>query len=74
GLEEKQKPKVGDRIRVTFNVNSMRKIRCEAVVVRHCEARGRYPEGLGLRFIDFDKVHHKTFQKLIRNTPKELLL
>ncbi len=67
-LEEesnKPMPKVGDTLRISLNVNSMRKIRCEAVVVRIAEPTGRYPRGLGLRFVDIDPMHQKSFKQFI---------
>ena len=58
-------PKVGDTIRVSFNVNSMKKIRCEAVVVRIAEASGHYPRGMGLRFTEMDKLYEKSFGQFL---------
>lgn len=60
-------PKVGDNIRLSLNVNSMKKIRCEAVVVRITEAQGSYPKGMGLKFVDVEKTHQKSFQKFINS-------
>ena len=67
-LPAEELPKVGDHIRVSFNVNSMKKIRCEAVVVRLAEPRGRYPQGLGLKFVGFDRNHQKSFQQVLKNS------
>lgn len=58
-------PKVGDKIRLSFNVNSMKKVRCEAVVVRHSEASGKYPKGLGLQFVEVNKKNEKGLQDLL---------
>lgn len=59
-------PKVGDTLRVSFNVSSMKKIRCEAIVVRVTEAKGHYPKGIGIRFTDMGKWHEKHFEKLLQ--------
>lgn len=67
-LPPEDMPKVGDHIRVSFNVNSMRKIRCEAIVVRLAEPKGRYPQGLGLRFVGFDKNHQKNFHQVLKSS------
>ncbi len=68
-LDEEQQgvPKIGDTVRVSFNVNSMKKIRCEAVVVRITDAKGHYPRGMGLKFTQMDRVHEKSFDKFINS-------
>lgn len=60
-------PKIGDTIRVSFNVNSMKKIRCEAIVVRIAEPKGHYPKGIGIKFTDMDKLHEKSFEKFLHS-------
>jgi len=60
-------PKVGDTVRVSFNVNSMKKIRVEAVVVRITEPDGRYPRGMGIRFTDMDKRYEKSFGQFLNS-------
>lgn len=59
-------PKVGDRVRLSFTVNSMKKIRCEAVVVRISEAKGHYPKGMGVRFVSINKNHERSFESLLK--------
>ncbi len=61
-------PKVGDTVRVSFNVNSMKKIRCEAVVVRIADARGHYPRGMGLKFTQIDRNHEKSFDRFLNSS------
>ncbi len=58
-------PKIGDTVRVSLNVNSMKKIRCEAIVVRVCEPQGRYPQGMGIRFKDMSRNNEKSFHKFL---------
>ncbi len=58
-------PKIGDTVRVSLNVSSMRKIRCEAVVVRIAEPQGRYPKGMGIRFTEMSKTNEKCFEKFL---------
>ena len=60
-------PKIGDTVRISFNVNSMKKIRCEAVVVRIAEPQGRYPKGMGIRFTSTDKSFDKSFEKVLQS-------
>lgn len=70
-MDPENLPKVGDTIRLCFNVNSMRKIRCEAVVVRFSEAKGRYPQGMGVKIVDIDKLYQKSFQQFVES--KEMM-
>lgn len=65
-------PKVGDTLRVSFNVNSMKKIRCEAVVVRIAEPDGRYPRGMGIRFTNIEKLYEKSFQRFLETNTSAL--
>lgn len=58
-------PKIGDTVRVSLKVNSMRRIRCEAVVVRIAEPQGRYPQGMGIRFTEMSKTNEKCFEKFL---------
>ncbi len=67
-LEEdsnKPMPKIGETLRLSLNVNSMKKLRFEAVVVRIAEPCGRYPRGLGLKFVDIDRAHQKSFKQFL---------
>ena len=65
--EEEELPKVGDMIRLSLNVNSMKKIRCEAVVVRIVEAKGSYPSGMGLKILEVKKEHQRSFDKFLHS-------
>jgi c-di-GMP-binding flagellar brake protein YcgR len=60
-------PRVGDTVRISFNVSAMKKIRCEAIVVRITEARGHYPRGMGIKFVDMDRIHEKKFSEFLSN-------
>lgn len=66
-VNPEEMPKVGDTIRLSFNVTSMRKIRCEAEVVRIAEAQGRYPAGMGVRILEIEKIHQKSFQSFVNS-------
>ncbi len=45
----------------------MKKIRCEAVVVRVAEPSGHYPRGIGLKFKAIDRRHEQSFEKFLRS-------
>lgn len=65
---QKQTPKVGDTIRICFTVNSMKKIRCEAVVVRIAEPVGHYPRGMGLKFTGMNRNNEKSFSQFLNSS------
>ncbi len=65
--EQTEVPKVGDTVRISFNVNPMKKIRCEAVVVRIAEPHGHYPRGMGLKFTQIDRTNEKCFDKFLNS-------
>jgi hypothetical protein len=65
--DQTETPKVGDTVRVSFNVNSMKKIRCEAVVVRISEAKGHYPRGMGLKFTQMERPFEKSFERFLNS-------
>lgn len=46
-------PKVGEEVKLNININTLKKIRCEAIVVRVVEPMGNYPRGMGVRFVKF---------------------
>lgn len=48
-------PKVGDKLRLSITLGSMKKLKCDARVVRFAKPTGIYPQGLGLEFIQIDK-------------------
>lgn len=60
-------PKVGDTVRVSFSISSMKKVRCEAIVVRIAEPEGKYPRGMGIRFKMMDKGQEKSFHQFLSN-------
>lgn len=63
GEDDQELPKIGDTVRVSFAVSSMKKIRCEAVVVRIAEPQGRYPRGMGIKFTSTDKSFDKLLER-----------
>ncbi len=51
---------VGDRISIKLKVGTLRKIQCEARVVRKAQPAGRYPGGIGIQFsgISWSDLRH----------------
>lgn len=58
-------PKVGERLKVSLQINTLRKIKGEAIVVRAVEARGSYPQGIGIRFIELDGSSKKNLSQFL---------
>lgn len=44
-------PKIGEHLKLNLNINTLKKIKCEAIVVRVEEPKGMYPRGIGVKFI-----------------------
>jgi len=64
--------KVGDRIRISILVGRFQKITCEGRVARIEEqSLGKYPDGLGLQFVNLSKRSVKLLNSLIENAPSE---
>lgn len=62
---QKTLPKVGETIRLILNINSAKRIRCEAIVIRIADAKGRYPNGMGLKFKSMERECQKSIQQLL---------
>lgn len=60
-------PKVGERLKMSIHFDTLRKIRCEAVVVRAVEARGNYPQGIGIRFTEMDSTYKKSLNNFLHH-------
>jgi hypothetical protein len=60
--------KVNDRITLclTFGLSQ---IRCDALVVRRTDARGLYPEGVGLRFEGISRSQRRDLKRYLSHTP-----
>lgn len=48
--------KPGDQLTIAIKIGTLRKIRCDAEVVRKMDANGNYPGGLGIRFKEMDRT------------------
>jgi PilZ domain len=58
-------PKVGERIKISLHISTLRKIKCEAVVVRVVEPKGSYPKGIGVRFTDMNDTHKRSLNNFL---------
>lgn len=58
-------PKVGERVNVSITLDTLRKVRCEAVVVRAVEAKGQYPRGMGLHFTELTSENRRTLNSFL---------
>ncbi len=60
-------PKVGERLKLSLHIDSLRKIKCEAVVVRVVEPRGSYPQGIGIRFTEMNDTHKRSLTNYLHH-------
>ena len=58
-------PKVGERIKISLHIDTIRKIKCEAIVVRVVEPLGNYPKGIGIRFIEMNEAHKRSLNNFL---------
>jgi hypothetical protein len=62
-----QLPKVGERVNLSICLDTLRKVRCEAVVVRTAEATGQYPRGMGLHFTELTNDNRRTLNSFLEH-------
>ena len=58
-------PKVGERLKISLHIDTLRKIKCEAVVVRVVEPRGIYPKGIVVRFTNMNETHKRSLNNFL---------
>lgn len=58
-------PKVGERVNLSITLDTLRKVRCEAVIVRLDEAKGNYPRGMGLHFTELSSDSRRTLNTFL---------
>jgi hypothetical protein len=58
-------PKVGERIKISLHIDTHRKIKCEAIVVRVVEPKGTYPKGIGVRFTGMNETHKRSLNNFL---------
>ena len=58
-------PKVGERIKISMHIDTIRKIKCEAVVARIVEPGGNYPKGIGIRFTEMNETHKRSLNNFL---------
>lgn len=58
-------PKVGERIKISLHIDTIRKIKCEAIVVRVVEPLGNYPKGIGIRFTEMNETHKRSLNNFL---------
>jgi len=62
----------GDQLTVAIKIGTLRKIRCDAEVVRRKDAQGVYPSGLGIRFIDMNRGDRKELVRYLEGSGTEI--
>lgn len=59
-------PKVGEKVQLQLALNPSQEIKCTAIVVRHTEARGFTPRGIGLQFVEFEGKTRKDLDSFLK--------
>lgn len=57
----------GQLIRLNLELNTIRHIRCEAVITRAVQASGSYPAGYGIQFIGLDSGERRRLKKFLQS-------
>lgn len=59
---------VGDWVHVRMQLSSLTQIRCQARVVRRGEAKGIYPAGVGVEFMDMPRRERRELRRHLERT------
>ncbi len=62
---------VGSRCTIRLTLNQLNVLNCSAEVVRQAPARGNYPGGFAVRFINLDNEQKKALASFLRTAPAE---
>jgi hypothetical protein len=63
--------KINDSLSVCLNLGALTQIRCQAKVVRICEAKGAYPAGIGFRFDNLGFKERRKIKNYIKRPTVE---
>lgn len=58
--------KIGSRCAVRLTLDQMNTIQCGAEIVRHATARGSYPEGFAVRFVNLDSQQKRMLSNYVQ--------
>lgn len=64
-------PALQEKVTVTISLGTFAQIRCEGRVVRHAEAKGKYPSGIGIEFLDLSHYQKTELRKFLARQPLE---
>lgn len=65
GIDFSSIPKIGEHLNLNLTLGTLKKVRCEAVVVRVEESKGIYPRGIGVKFIRVNAHQKKHLSQLL---------
>ncbi len=57
----------GEMVSLSFTLGTFRSLRCSAMVVRNHDAKGNYPSGMGIRFVDLSRRQRETLQQYFKS-------
>lgn len=65
-------PKLGEKVNLDINLGKTTEVKCTAVVIRLVEARGFYPRGMGLQFLEFEDTSRKALDSFLKMSSPEV--
>ncbi len=57
---------LGEVLSLSFKLGTFRTLRCDAKIIRNEKARGRYPEGIGIQFMNLNRDQQNTLNQYFR--------
>ena len=64
-------PPLQQKVTITISLGTFAQIRCEGRVVRHADAKGKYPSGIGVEFLDLSRYQKTELKKYLSRQPLE---
>lgn len=58
----------GEMLALSFTLGTFRSLRCNAKIIRNDQAKGNYPQGLGIQFTDLNRKQRESIQQYFRST------
>jgi hypothetical protein len=71
-LEHYADMKSVSQVNVCLQLGAFAQIRCTGRIVRHAEAKGKYPSGIGVEFMNLSEMQRSEIRRYLSRRPKEL--
>lgn len=57
----------GEMLSLSFTLGTFRSLRCNAMIVRNNDAKGNYPTGMGIKFMDLSRRQRDSLQQYFKS-------